>query len=317
MLVEKQKVQRANIQGFKQNDEIVDFYANQKKFKIIQGCQKLIKNNKDFYFFIVCVFQEYQNERSLFQIEELSKHKINVKTNNQKLYFTNKKQKKQKKRKINQTSKQRWLQKEFKRFEAFYFADQFLIPQNECVLIVLIKIAMNYFWLAQEKRLVQQKNERLQLDYQLIFSLINNKQELLDLGREPPCNCSAGPVEGQKDAFQWQATIMGPSDSPYSGGVFFLNIHFPTDYPFKPPKVSFTTRIYHPNINSNGSICLDILKDQWSPALTISKVLLSISSLLTDPNPDDPLVPEIAQIFKNDRVRYEATAREWTRKYAM
>jgi ubiquitin-protein ligase len=64
---------------------------------------------------------------------------------------------------------------------------------------------------------------------------------------------------------------MGPGDSPYSGGVFFLSIHFPTDYPFKPPKVNFTTRIYHPNINSNGSICLDILRDQWSPALTISK----------------------------------------------
>lgn len=132
---------------------------------------------------------------------------------------------------------------------------------------------------------------------------------------------------------------MGPGDSPYSGGVFFLAIHFPTDYPFKPPKVNFTTRIYHPNINSNGSICLDILRDQWSPALTISKgelkiqsmeemlvtqnadegvlVLLSICSMLTDPNPDDPLVPEIAHVYKTDRSRYESTAREWTRKYAI
>ncbi|XP_052540495.1 ubiquitin-conjugating enzyme E2 D2 isoform X3 [Tympanuchus pallidicinctus] len=101
--------------------------------------------------------------------------------------------------------------------------------------------------------------------------------------------------------FHWQATIMGPNDSPYQGGVFFLTIHFPTDYPFKPPKVAFTTRIYHPNINSNGSICLDILRSQWSPALTISKVLLSICSLLCDPNPDDPLVPEIARIYKTDR----------------
>lgn len=66
-------------------------------------------------------------------------------------------------------------------------------------------------------------------------------------------------------------TLWQQGDSPYSGGVFFLAIHFPTDYPFKPPKVNFTTRIYHPNINSNGSICLDILRDQWSPALTISK----------------------------------------------
>ena len=68
---------------------------------------------------------------------------------------------------------------------------------------------------------------------------------------------------------------MGPEDSAYTGGVFFLNIHFPTDYPFKPPKVTFVTRIYHPNINANGGICLDILKDQWSPALTISKGITS------------------------------------------
>jgi ubiquitin-protein ligase len=67
-------------------------------------------------------------------------------------------------------------------------------------------------------------------------------------------------------------------DSPYAGGVFFLKIKFPTDYPFKPPKVNFETKIYHPNINGDGAICLDILRDQWSPALTISKgTLLSLS----------------------------------------
>jgi len=141
------------------------------------------------------------------------------------------------------------------------------------------------------------------------------QKELQDLGRDPPAQCSAGPVG--EDLFHWQATIMGPPESPYQGGVFFLTIHFPTDYPFKPPKVAFTTRIYHPNINSNGSICLDILRAQWSPALTISKVLLSICSLLCDPNPDDPLVPEIARIFKTDRNRYDQLAREWTQKYAM
>ena len=95
-------------------------------------------------------------------------------------------------------------------------------------------------------------------------------KELKDIANDPPAQCSAGPVGD--DPFHWQAIILGPTDSPFEGGVFFLNIHFPTDYPFKPPKFAFTTRIYHPNINSNGAICLDILRSQWSPALTVSKV---------------------------------------------
>ena len=140
-------------------------------------------------------------------------------------------------------------------------------------------------------------------------------KELTDFNKDPPGNCSAGPVNPD-DMFHWQATIMGPSDSPYQGGVFFLNIHFPTDYPFKPPKCVFTTRIYHPNINSNGYICMDILKDQWVFALTIEKVLLSISSLLTDPNPYAPLVPEIGDLYKQDRKKFDETAKEWTKKYA-
>ena len=91
---------------------------------------------------------------------------------------------------------------------------------------------------------------------------------------------------------------MGPTDSPYQGGIFFLDIKFPQDYPFMPPRCTFKTKVYHPNINASGGICLDILKNQWSPALTTSKVLLSITSLLSDPNPDDPLVGEIAALYK-------------------
>ena len=172
---------------------------------------------------------------------------------------------------------------------------------------------------------------------------------------------------------------MGPAGSPYAGGVFFLDIHFQQEYPFKPPKVLvcsfrraratlvafgpalalptlpkrnpvrasahllpalpvvlrpcpcsprpfpvlfnprqivFQTRIYHCNINSNGAICLDILKDNWSPALTISKVLLSICSLLTDCNPHDPLVGNIAQQYLTDRQEHDRIAREWTKRYA-
>ncbi|XP_037706191.1 ubiquitin-conjugating enzyme E2 D3-like [Choloepus didactylus] len=133
--------------------------------------------------------------------------------------------------------------------------------------------------------------------------------------RDPPAQCSAGPAEG--DMFHWQATIMGPNDSPYQGSVFSFTIHFPTEHTFKPPKVAFTARIYHPNINSNGSICLDIRISEWSPALTISKVLLTICSLLCDLNADYSLVPEIAQICKTDRDRYNIISQEWTQKYAM
>jgi ubiquitin-conjugating enzyme E2 D/E len=142
------------------------------------------------------------------------------------------------------------------------------------------------------------------------------KKELQDISKDPPPNCSAGPSKEKNTINEWTATIMGPSKSPYEGGVFFLQINFPPDYPFKPPKVKFTTKIYHPNINKNGGICLDILKDQWSPALTISKVLLSICSLLTDPNPDDPLVTDIAKLYLENREKYNATAKLWTQKYA-
>ncbi|KAL6072747.1 Ubiquitin-conjugating enzyme E2 4 [Balamuthia mandrillaris] len=144
------------------------------------------------------------------------------------------------------------------------------------------------------------------------MSLRRITKELQDLQKDPPPNVTAGPVGD--DMFHWTATIMGPADSPYQGGLFFLDIVFPTDYPFKPPGVRFTTKIFHPNINSSGQICCDILKSEWSPALTLLKVLLSICSLLTDPNPDDPLMADIANMYKTDKRRYEDTAREWTRK---
>ena len=139
-------------------------------------------------------------------------------------------------------------------------------------------------------------------------------QELTLLLKDPPDNCSAGPVGD--DIFHWEGTIMGPTETVYEGGIFNLDIQFPKNYPFKPPKVRFQTKIYHPNINSGGFICLDIFKENWSPALTISKVLLSLCSLLTDPNPDDPLVVHIADQYVNNREKYNNTARSWTQIYA-
>lgn len=114
----------------------------------------------------------------------------------------------------------------------------------------------------------------------------------------------------------WSVNLPGPTQSPFENGIFHLDIQYPTDYPFKPPVIKFVTKVYHPNISSLGAICLDILKDQWSPALSIYKVLLSISSLLADPNPNDPLSADVATVYKNDRERYNKTVKEWVVKYA-
>jgi ubiquitin-conjugating enzyme E2 D len=133
---------------------------------------------------------------------------------------------------------------------------------------------------------------------------------------DAPCNCSAGPIN-ESNLFNWQGTIIGPSNSPYSGGFFRLSIVFPEDYPFKPPKIKFITKILHPNINRHGSICLDILNVNWSPVLNISKVLLSICSLLNDPNENDPLNSSISKIYKEDKDKYNILVRNYTLTHAL
>jgi len=120
----------------------------------------------------------------------------------------------------------------------------------------------------------------------------------------------------ENDMYHLIATISGPIGTPYEGGKFKLDVLYPKEYPFKAPKITFVTKIYHCNINSGGAICLDILKDQWSPALTLKSVLLSISSLLGEPNPSDPFVAQIAGEYLNNRKKHDETAREWTKKYA-
>ncbi|XP_073520004.1 epithelial-stromal interaction protein 1 isoform X2 [Phyllobates terribilis] len=138
------------------------------------------------------------------------------------------------------------------------------------------------------------------------------QKELTALQRDPPDYCSVGLVED--DLFHWQVAMMGPLNSPYQHGIFYLKIDFPTGYPFIPPNVTFITKIYHPNINN--IISLDILSSRWSPVLTLSNVLMSIYTLLCDPNLDDPLVPDIAEIYKTDKEKYNKTANHWTQKYA-
>lgn len=117
--------------------------------------------------------------------------------------------------------------------------------------------------------------------------------------------------------FNWEASIKGPIQTPYQGGNFVIEIKFPTDYPFKPPKVLFKTKVFHPNISKDGHICVDILDQAWSPALTIHTVLLSITSLLGSPNPTDPLSLEAAKLYNADKMQFDEKARTLTKLHAM
>jgi ubiquitin-conjugating enzyme (huntingtin interacting protein 2) len=112
-------------------------------------------------------------------------------------------------------------------------------------------------------------------------------------------------------------TLKGPKDTAYENGVFQISITIPPTYPFEPPKMKFITKIWHPNISSQtGAICLDILKDQWSPALTIKTALVSLQALLSAPEPTDPQDAEVAKQYLANRETFESTARFWTETYA-
>ena len=111
--------------------------------------------------------------------------------------------------------------------------------------------------------------------------------------------------------------LRGPKDTPYENGIFDVEILLPEDYPMSPPKVLFITKIFHPNIDKLGRVCLDVLKDKWTPALQIRSVLLSVMVLMGNPDPEDFLDIEAAEMWKKDVAGANKKAKEWTQKYAM
>ncbi|KAF8625332.1 hypothetical protein AX17_006874 [Amanita inopinata Kibby_2008] len=135
-------------------------------------------------------------------------------------------------------------------------------------------------------------------------------REIADLKKEDMGPMTLSPSDD--NLFNWKGTIPGPQGSVYDGGVFNIEIVLASDYPFSAPKVVFRTRIYHMNISEQGNICIDILKHNWSPALSLFKVMLSLSSLLTDPNP----IPSIATQYVRNRKLHDTTARQWTERHA-
>ena len=111
-------------------------------------------------------------------------------------------------------------------------------------------------------------------------------------------------------------SIEGPGDTPFEGGIFEADLMLPDDYPMSPPKILMKTKIWHPNIDRQGRICLDILKTNWTPALQIRAVLLSLQALLSAPDKDDFLNIDAAEMWKNDHNKAIEQARQWTKLYA-
>ncbi|CAB9499634.1 conjugating enzyme E2 [Seminavis robusta] len=142
-------------------------------------------------------------------------------------------------------------------------------------------------------------------------------KELAEVGKDDKVSgIKAVPVT-EGDLRHLKGTIPGPQGTPYEGGIFEIDIVLPKQYPFEPPKMKYITKIWHPNISSQtGAICLDILKDQWSPALTIKTALLSLQALMCSAEPGDPQDAEVAKMYMGDRKKFDSTAKFWTETYA-
>jgi len=158
------------------------------------------------------------------------------------------------------------------------------------------------------KRLQKDEEECSSSEYQTYFKVAPNVKK--SVTRE-------GQIVDEKIMTQWTGMIYGQEDTPYAGGKFRVRIIMSDDYPLDAPMIRLDTRIYHPNIKTDGSICLDVLRKQWSPALGIAKTLLSIIALLAEPNAKDPLNAAAGEQYLSNRAAFEDTARLWTAQYAM
>ena len=143
------------------------------------------------------------------------------------------------------------------------------------------------------------------------------QKELKELQTDPlaTLGVTVGEVKNG-DPFHWNITMLGPQDTPYAGGLFFLTADFKDDYPNSKPEVRFKNKIYHLNVNEeNGHVCISTL-NKWQKGTTMSEVLSLIFALFYKENPDDAYKKDMANLFKNNRAQFDANVREWTKKYA-
>jgi ubiquitin-conjugating enzyme E2 G2 len=149
--------------------------------------------------------------------------------------------------------------------------------------------------------------------------------EYKELTVNPPEGLHAGPID-ESNYFEWEALITGPSDTPFEDGIFCANLSFPKDYPLSPPKMKFTTKIYHPNVYEDGTVCISILhppgkdpngyedaSERWSPVQSVEKILLSVVSMLAEPNVESPASVDAAKMYRTDRARFNQIVRDCVR----
>jgi ubiquitin-conjugating enzyme (huntingtin interacting protein 2) len=141
-------------------------------------------------------------------------------------------------------------------------------------------------------------------------------KEIADIQNDPHSHIVVEPIRDD-DLMHLKGHFEGPPDTPYEGGKFVVDIEIPNDYPFRPPKMKFDTKLWHPNVSSQtGAICLDTLSSAWSPVLTIKSALISLQSLLSTPEPKDPQDAEVASQLLKSPAEFQHKAYEWAVKFA-
>ncbi|KAL8604672.1 Ubiquitin-conjugating enzyme E2 L3 [Nucella lapillus] len=143
---------------------------------------------------------------------------------------------------------------------------------------------------------------------------LTREMQELNEGRLPKCCQYIRPDES--NILCWQG-LVAPDSVPYNKGAFKIEINFPAEYPFKPPKVTFKTKIYHPNIDEKGQVCLPIISaENWKPATKTEQVVQALIQLINEPEPEHPLRADLAEEFTKDKKKFTKNAEEYTKKYS-